>query len=31
MKSLAPIKDNNDIITKQYCNNNFVKINGGDN
>lgn len=29
MKSLAPIKDNNDLVTKQYCESNFVKINGG--
>lgn len=29
MKSLAPIKDNNDLVTKQYCDNNFIKIDGG--
>ncbi len=29
MKSLSPIKDNNDLVTKQYCDSNFIKIDGG--
>lgn len=29
MKSLAPIKSNEDLVTKQYCDSNFIKINGG--
>lgn len=29
MKSLALVTSNDDLVTKQYCDNNFVKINGG--
>ncbi len=29
MKSLAPINNDGDLVTKQYCDNNFIKINGG--